>query len=110
MKVIKELSMIMSIFTVLVLSVFGIVSIAEIWLPEKTKAYKEGFEAGKLYVRNAMFKQNDSIISCGKMGYFPDTISVKEELNNRGSYEIKGRSNQRTNSKFIIIKYQTNQR
>jgi len=53
-----------------------------------SKDYKEGFEAGKLYVRNCMIQQNDSILGCSRLGYIPDTISVKTELKNDGSYKI----------------------
>jgi len=55
--------------------------------------YDKGFEAGKLYVRNAMLQQTDSILGCSRLGYIPDTISVKQELKNGGSYEIKGKKN-----------------
>jgi hypothetical protein len=57
-------------------------------LREHSTMYKQGFEAGKLYVRNCMLQQNDSILGCGKAGYIPDTISVKTELKNGGSYNI----------------------
>jgi hypothetical protein len=50
--------------------------------------YNRGFEDGKLYVRNAMLYSVDSALWCGKMGYLPDTISVKAELENGGSYKI----------------------
>ena len=62
-------------------------------LRERSQMYKQGFEAGKLYVRNAMLQQNDSILGCSRLGYIPDTISVKPELKNGGSYEIKGKKN-----------------
>jgi len=54
----------------------------------KCEQYDNGFEAGKLYVRNAMLQQNDSILGCSRLGYIPDTISVKTELKNDGSYKI----------------------
>jgi len=66
-------------------------------LREHSQMYKEGLEAGKLYVRNAMLQQNDSLINsrkedavagCSVLGYIPDTISVKLELKNGGSYKI----------------------
>jgi len=57
-------------------------------LREHSQMYREGFEAGKLYVRNTMLQQNDSILGCSRLGYIPDTISVKPELKNGGSYNI----------------------
>ena len=62
-------------------------------LREYSQMYKEGFEEGKLYVRNCMLQQTDSILGCSSIGYIPDTISVKPELKNGGSYEIKGKKN-----------------
>jgi hypothetical protein len=58
-----------------------------------SKDYEEGFEAGRLYVRNCMLLQTDSILGCSSIGYIPDTISAKPELKNGGSYEIKGKKN-----------------
>jgi len=54
----------------------------------KCDQYGKGFEAGKLYVGNCMLQQNDSILGCSRLGYIPDTISVKPELKNGGSYNI----------------------
>ena len=63
----------------------------------KCDQYGKGFEAGKLYVRNAMLQQNDNLINsmkedavagCSVLGYVPDTISAKLELKNGGSYNI----------------------
>jgi len=50
--------------------------------------YEQGFEAGKLYVRNCMLQQTDSILGCSRLGYIPDTISVKQELKNGGNYKF----------------------
>jgi hypothetical protein len=70
-----------------------VVLVATTVKPEAFTAYKtgfeEGFEEGKLYVRNCMLQQADSILGCSRIGYIPDTISVKPELKNNGSYKLR---------------------
>lgn len=48
----------------------------------------EKYEAGKKFVRDSILNANDSLL--GYTG-IPDTISYKPELNNGGSYKIKGK-------------------
>jgi len=72
----------------LVMTAAFVVIIAIAFINGDTK-YDKGFEAGKLYVRNCMLQQNDSILGCSRLGYIPDTISVKQELKNGGSYKLR---------------------
>jgi hypothetical protein len=51
----------------------------------------EKYEAGKRFVRDSLIQEVDNILGCSNNGYIPDTISVKSELKNGGSYKFKGK-------------------
>ena len=63
-------------------------------IAEKFKnTYKNGFEAGKLFLRDSLIAETDSLLGCSQNGYLPDSIKTRNlpELKNGGSYKIKGK-------------------
>ena len=64
------------------------------YFTKSEECYKQGYEAGKLFLRDSLIAETDSLLGCSQNGYLPDSIKTRNlpELKNGGSYKIKGKS------------------